>query len=240
MTPARSNSPPLDELSRIRETYAAREARLTGSDLYSPANVAYLFAIQQRQRAILRTLQSEGQWPLDDKKILELGCGNGGVLLEFLGFGATPADLHGTDLLMGRVQIARSRLPHLPLTCANGGRLPYPDGFFDLVLQFTVFSSILDQRVCYTVSQEMVRVLKPGGLILWYDFWLNPFNRQTKGIRPQGIRKYFPDCQLVFERVTLAPPLARRLVPISWIGALFLEKLRIFNTHYVAAIRPGG
>ena len=84
----------------------------------------------------------------------------------------------------------------------------------------------------------MRRVLKPGGLILSYDFWLNPLNRQTRGIRPKEIREYFPDSQYSFERITLAPPLAGRLVPLSWTGALTLEALGIFNTHYLAAIRP--
>jgi hypothetical protein len=48
----------------------------------------------------------------------------------------------------------------------------------------------------------------------------------------------FPNCTYEFHKITLAPPLARRIVPISWILALLLEKLKIFNTHYLVAIRP--
>jgi ubiquinone/menaquinone biosynthesis C-methylase UbiE len=240
MTMAERTDAWVSEKVRMRRTYADRERELAGGDFYSPANPAYLFTIQQRQRATLRVLQREGLWPLEDKRILEVGCGTGGVLQEFLAFGATPALLHGTDLLSERVAVARARLPHLPISCAHGGRLPYPNRSFDLVLQFTVFSSILDQRVCYTVSQEMVRVLKPEGLILWYDFWLNPLNKQTRGVRPHEIRDYFPGSRLTFERITLAPPLTRRLVPMTWTGALLLEKLRLFNTHYLATIRSGG
>jgi ubiquinone/menaquinone biosynthesis C-methylase UbiE len=229
----------LEEAKRIRSTYAERDSRLANRDVYSLTNKAYLFTYQQRQRALLRALEREGLWPLDNKKILEVGCGTGGVLQEFLGLGAMPSGLHGTDLLEDRLQIARVHGPHLALNCSDGGFLPYPPETFDLVLQFTVFSSILDQRVCYTVSQEMVRVLKPGGLILWYDFWLNPMNMQTHGIRPATIRRYFPNSRLTFERVTLAPPIARRLVPITWIGSMLLERISIFNTHYLATIRPG-
>lgn len=228
-----------EEATRIRTVYAERGLRLADSEAYSLNNKAYLFTIQQRQRAVLRALQSEGVWPLTHMKVLEVGCGSGGVLLELLGYGVRPGDLHGTDLLEDRLQMARLLLPHLPLSCADGGFLPYPAATFDLVLQFTVFSSILDQRVCYTVSQEMVRVLKPGGLILWYDFWLNPMNKDTMGIRPMAIRQYFPNSRMKFERITLAPPLARRLVPITWTGSLLLEKIGIFNTHYLTIIRPG-
>lgn len=226
------------ETARIREAYSGRVARMTEAGAYSPANPAYLFAIQGRQRAILSGLRREGLLPLGDKDILEVGCGSGGVLQEVLSYGADPRRLSGIDLLPERLAQTRERLPHLPVSCASGTGLPYPTNSFDLLLQFTVFSSILDRGICYTVANEMRRVLRPGGAILWYDFWINPINKQTRGIRPAEIREYFPGCRIDFDRVTLAPPLARRLVPITWFGALLLEKLRILNTHYFAIIRP--
>ena len=227
-----------DETARVREVYAGRAERLAGAGTYSLANDAYLFAIQSRQRAVLRMLRREGMWPPVDKDILEVGCGNGGVLLELLSYGADPHRLHGTDLLAERVAAARERLPHLPISASSGTALPYPDDSFDLVLQFTVFSSILDRTICYTVANEISRVVRPGGAILWYDFWINPVNKQTRGIGPREVQGYFPGCRFTFDRITLAPPLARRLVPLSWSGALLLENLRFLNTHYLAIIRP--
>ncbi len=227
-----------DETARVREVYAGRAERLAGAGTYSLTNDAYLFAIQSRQRAVLRMLRREGMWPLTDKDVLEVGCGNGGVLLELLGYGADPHRLHGTDLLAERVAVARERLPHLPISASSGTALPYPDDSFDLVLQFTVFSSILDQAICYTVASEILRVLRRGGMVLWYDFWINPLNKQTRGIRPSEIRAYFPGCDIVFDRITLAPPLARRIVPISWTAATLLEKIGFLNTHYLAIVRP--
>jgi ubiquinone/menaquinone biosynthesis C-methylase UbiE len=211
---------------------------LRGSDTYALSNPAYLFTIQQRQRAMMKLLGREGMLPLAEKDILEFGCGNGGVLLELLAAGANPARLHGTDLLATRIEQTHHLLPNLALTCADGRQLPYADNSFDLILQFTVFSSILPRAVCYTVAQEVRRVLRPTGLILWYDFWLNPKNRATWGIRPQQIRQLFPGCRYSFHRITLAPPLARRVVPLTWTGALLLEKLQFLNTHYLVAIRP--
>ncbi|HRN69117.1 MAG TPA: SAM-dependent methyltransferase, partial [Promineifilum sp.] len=79
-----------DETARVREVYAERAERLAGAGTYSLTNDAYLFAIQSRQRALLRMLRREGMWPLAGKDILEVGCGNGGVLLELLGYGADP------------------------------------------------------------------------------------------------------------------------------------------------------
>jgi ubiquinone/menaquinone biosynthesis C-methylase UbiE len=227
-----------DDLDRLCSEYADREQRLAGSDIYSPFNKANLFAIQQRQRETLALLRQKGFYPLSEKAILELGCGTGGVLLEYLTYGANPNRLHGTDLLSQRVEQAHARLSHLPLTCADGQALPYRRNSFDLVLQYTVFTSVLDEEVKANLAGEMLRVLRPGGMILWYDFWLNPTNPQTEGIRPSEIRSLFPGCDVEFRRITLAPPLARRLVPISWVMAFLLEKLRVFNSHYLVAIRP--
>jgi hypothetical protein len=83
----------------------------------------------------------------------------------------------------------------------------------------------------------MLRIVKPGGLVLSYDFWLNPSNPQTRGIRPAEIKQLFPNCQHEFHRITLAPPITRRLASISWGLCLFLESLKIFNTHYLVTIR---
>jgi hypothetical protein len=89
-------------------------------------------------------------------------------------------------------------------------------------------------------------VKRPDGLP-WlegrsYDFRLNPTNPQTRGIsyfsiRPAEIKRLFPNCHYEFHRITLAPPIARRVVPISWMLALFLESLKIFNSHYLAVIK---
>jgi ubiquinone/menaquinone biosynthesis C-methylase UbiE len=233
MTPAEQRN---DDLARLRDEYARRQQ--AAGERYSLFNAGQLFLIQQRQRALLALLRREGFAPLASKRILELGCGSGGVLRELLWYGATPATLHGAELLDWRLAEARRATPHLPLVNADGQHLPYRDTCFDLVAQFTVFSSILDEQIKRRVAAEMRRVLRPGGLILWYDFWTNPLNPQTRGLRKAEIRALFPGCQFVFQRITLAAPLARWFGPYSWLACYLLERLRLFNTHYLVAIRP--
>ena len=225
------------DLDRLRAEYAERERRLAGSDIYSPFNPAHLFMTQQRQRVTLKTLRRLDFYPLDQYRILEVGCGRGGVLLEHLSYGAVPAHTHGIDLLGDRVAEAHARMPTLSLSCADGQHLPYPSGVFDLVLQHTAFSSILDGSVKANLAREMLRVLRPNGAIIWYDYWLNPTNPQARGIRPGEIRRLFPGCEYQFHRVTLAPPLTRRLISLSWLLCYTLERMRLFNTHYLAVIR---
>jgi len=225
-----------DDLKRLRAEYAAREQRLAGSHLYSLSNPAHRFMVRQRRQSVLELLRDCGIEP-NKQLILELGCGRGGVLAEWIDYGAVPERLHGAELLPDRVRDAHSRLPQNPLTNADGQHLPYAATTFDLLLQYTVFTSILERSVKSNLAAEMLRVLRPGGLIIWYDFWLNPTNRQTRGIRPAEIRRLFPSCAFNFRRITLAPPLARRIVPVSWKLALMLEKFNIFNSHYLVAIR---
>ncbi len=207
-------------------------------DRYSLFEPAVSFHFQQRQRAVLGLLRKHGFTPLRDRTVLEVGCGSGSVLLEYLSYGCRPEHLHGIDLLAGRLDEAHACLPHLRLMRADGQDLPYAAGAFDVVLQYTVFTSILDDAARIRVAREMLRVLKPGGMIVWYDFWLNPTNRQTRGVRPAEIRHLFPHCRLESHRITLAPPLARRIAPRSWLLALLLEKVRVLNSHYLVAVRP--
>lgn len=226
------------DVVRLRREYENRKARLGSSEVYSHFNTANLYIIHSRERAVLALLRRHGLSSLGNCRILEVGSGHGGALLDYLSYGASPHNLHGADILMDRVVEAHSRLPHLPLVCADGRYLPYPAASFGLVSQSTVFSSILDPGVKRQLAAEMLRVLRPGGLIAWYDFWLNPTNKQTRGIRPPEIRQLFPGCQFDFRRITLAPPLARMLAPRSWLLCHVLETLRLLNTHYLVAIKP--
>lgn len=226
------------DLERLKDEYANRRQRLAGSYLYSVFNLPYLFAIQQRQRKVLSLLQRNGFANLLDRSILEVGCGSGGVLLELVSFGASPQNVYGIDLLHYRLSKAKQSLPFSKIACADGQHLPYPGCSFDLVLQYTAFSSILDVRIKKNIANEMIRVMKPGGIILWYDFWINPFNKHTRGIGKNEIRSLFPRCEFEFHKITLAPPIARRIVPLSWVQATFLESLQILNSHFLVAIHP--
>ena len=225
------------DIERMRREYAERERRFIESDRYSLYNPAALFLFQERQRITLEILRRHKYEPIDGNQILEVGCGKGDILREFLCYGAHPHHLFGAELLTERVKKAHENLPFLRLVCADGQNLPYPEESFDLVLQYTVFSSVLDNRIRANLAGEMLRVVKHSGMILWYDFWINPINSQTRGIPKGEIRNLFPGCQLDIRRLTLAPPLARRLLPLSRMLADLLTRTGLFNTHYLVAIR---
>jgi ubiquinone/menaquinone biosynthesis C-methylase UbiE len=88
------------------------------------------------------------------------------------------------------------------------------------------------------IAKEMLRVLKPLGIILWYDFHMNnPRNPDVRGVKKKEIYELFPDCDIRLKRVTLAPPLARAIAPYSWLACYILEKIPLLRTHYLGVIR---
>jgi ubiquinone/menaquinone biosynthesis C-methylase UbiE len=226
------------EEARIREAYAKREV----SDLrYSWFNPAHQFMAQQRERRLLRLLQRYGLAALESKRILEVGCGTGQWLLDFVKWGARPENLVGIDLLADRVSKARWLCPSsVRIECASAAELPFSDQTFDVVLQSTVFTSILDPDLKRRVAAEMMRVVAPKGFVVWYDYHVNnPWNSDVRGVKRKEIYRLFPGCRIDLERVTLFPQLARALTPYSYLLCYLLEKVPLFCTHYLGVIRKG-
>ena len=225
------------EADRIAAEYARRAAAIP-AERYSPAAPAQLLLRQSRERAVLAALRRTGMLPLAGRRILDVGCGTGQWLADFETWGADRDRLAGIDLLPERVAAATARLtPGADLREGDAGSLPWPPGRFDVVLQSTVFSSILDAGMRTAVAAEMARVLAPGGVILWNDFFLdNPRNRAVRGIGKREIAALFPGFELTLRRVTLAAPLARAIAPRSHLAAVLLEAAQVLNTHYVGVL----
>jgi ubiquinone/menaquinone biosynthesis C-methylase UbiE len=231
MTPAR------EEIERIRDAYAER-ARRGADDRYGLHEQANLFLFQRRERALIDLLRRHRLMPLDDKRVLDIGCGNGEVLRDFVRYGARPELLGGIDLLPERIDVARERsAPGVQFSLGDATDLPYPADHFDIALMFTVLSSILDEGVRGAVAAEALRVLRPGGTLLVYDFIWNPRNRDVRGVGKRELRSLFARCQIDARRVTLAPPISRRVARVSWAVASTLESLPFLRSHVLAAIR---
>ena len=227
---------PTVEEARIREAYARRKASSRG---YSWFESGHVFMVQEIERRMLNVLKRHGMAPLTDKQILEIGCGNGHWLREFIKWGARPENLAGVDLLPERIaQACRLSPPGIHLRCGSAAELDFADASFDIVLQATVFTSILDGALKKRIAAEMVRVLKPKGVVLWYDFRVNnPRNPDVRGIGKDEIGELFSGCHIRLKRITLAPPVLRAVAPYSWLGSYLLSAIPLACSHYLGAIR---
>jgi ubiquinone/menaquinone biosynthesis C-methylase UbiE len=224
------------EEERIKEAYSRRAA----DQRYSWFSRGNLWMAQRRERDVLDALRRHGVSNLSQKRVLDVGCGHGQWLLDMIKWGARPENLFGVDLLAERIAGARFRLPQpVHLETASATALPARSASQDIVVLSTVFSSILDQETRGRVAAEVIRVLRPEkGLVLWYDFFRdNPRNKDVKGVTKRTIHALFPDCAIDLRRTTLAPPIARRIGPHSWLACDLLDAIGILRTHYVGVFR---
>jgi ubiquinone/menaquinone biosynthesis C-methylase UbiE len=124
--------------------------------------------------------------------------------------------------------------------CGSAAQLAFTDNSFDLVLQSTVFTSIQDSGLKRQVAAEMLRLVRPDGLIFWYDFRVdNPRNPDVTGVRKKEVLELFSECRVDLYPITVAPPLLRHLARWSWLGCYLLGKVPWFCTHYLGVIRRG-
>ncbi len=225
----------MNEETNIRNKYARRPA---SDSRYSLLNPGHLFLTQDRERRVLDLLRTLDR-PLKDLRILEIGSGDGFWLREFVKWGAKPENVTGLELLPERVSTSRRLCAPLVLTLqGSGAAIPFPVDSFDIVLQSTVFTSIQDAELRSKVANEMTRVLRPDGFILWYDFFVNnPANPDVTAVGSKEIRSLFRGCRVDLKRITLAPPITRRLAPLSWAGCQILSTVPALCAFYLGTIR---
>jgi SAM-dependent methyltransferase len=238
-TPPQAGETPIASAEGVRAVFAERDASGLTRARYSFFNPAHLHFWQERERYLIELLRHHGFGParLERSAALSVGCGTGTELLDLVRWGATPRTAFGVDLEPGRLRRAKSRHAALGLAHADGRALPFRAESFDLVLQFTLFTSVLDREVRRAIAREMLRVLRPDGMIVWYDFWMqNPANPRVRGIGRAEIRSLFPGCRFDFRRLTLPPPLARRVVPLSWEVADILSLVPFLGAFHLAGI----
>ena len=96
------------------------------------------------------------RWSLRQKKCLEIGSAKGL-------FQDVVADYTGVDLAS-----SLSAYYHKPFVAVVGAKLPFADASFDAVFSYATYEHIPDIN---TALDELVRVMKPGGVCLLAPAW---------------------------------------------------------------------
>lgn len=133
---------------------------------YDPVAESYERWIVPKFRVVAEALAAFAD-PGEDADILEVGAGTGGLSRQVLARLGTRGRLTVTDLSSGMLAVAErvvpgagaaGRSPDVAFQEADLGRLPFPDGRFDMVL--SQFTPLLDTPGSI---REAARVLRSGG-----------------------------------------------------------------------------
>lgn len=221
-------SPQTRETRRIRDVYTRLPRR----------DVIELFgrcAAHEREERLVRMLLRKGIKSLQGLRILDVGCGAAALLRRLFDLNADPENCFGIDLMRNLLRIGKLRCPSkLGLVEGTAIQLPFADEEFDVALQFTMFSSVLDMTLKQAVMNEILRTLRVGGYFIWYDFaYSSPGNPTVKGIGKREIKQLLAGCKLDFERVTLAPPIGRVAARVSPTLYHLLSCVYWLRTHYI-------
>jgi SAM-dependent methyltransferase len=110
---------------------------------------------------------------LNVRRILDFGCGSGGSAIA-LAMVYPQIRFVGTDVDPKEVEVAleRAKLYNVADRCEfahveENRSLPLPDGSFDLCLCSSVLEYVIEARARRLCVQEMVRIVKPGGLLFF-------------------------------------------------------------------------
>ena len=152
--------------------------------------------------------------------------------------GFAPEHLAGIELLPERHAAARDRLPTaVELTLGDATQCRLLPECADIVMQATVFSSLLDDAFQQRLAEVMWSAVKPGGGVLWYDFTVdNPRNPDVRGVPLARVRELFPQARVEAQRVTLAPPIARAATRLHPSLYTLLNTMPFLRTHLLCWI----
>ena len=99
--------------------------------------------------------------PSSSQLILEVGCGTGAVIQEFLN--PLPAHCFGLDINPEYLNFTSQEQPTTRLILGDAHQLPLADGSFDVCVCHYLLLWVTDPG---QVAKEMCRVTRPGGVVM--------------------------------------------------------------------------
>jgi ubiquinone/menaquinone biosynthesis C-methylase UbiE len=223
----------MDSLQKLSAVYNERDKNI---NLGFKSNLDLIDSFYH-ERAVFSALKKSNFLPLGNKKIVDMGSGTGARLRNFLRLGASPKNLYGIDLSDTRTEIAKDLSPNFNLSCGDASDTGYEDNFFDIVINSTMMSSICHDSLAKSIADEMNRILKPGGIVLWYDMrYNNPYNMNVRGYTLAMIKDLFPNTDITQQSITLVPNITRKINIPFWLYQLIYIAPWL-RTHYLCTIK---
>jgi len=205
-----------DNLQIVTENYYreynARKGVGRNSLLHNPE---VLFQSLARDAAMVRALGWIGPDP-HSARVLDVGCGDGDSLWILLRLGFEPSNLSGVDIQEDKILQAKAKNPLVNFGCANATSLAFLNDTFDISMESMMFLQLTEDDIARQIASEMIRVTKPGGILLVSDWrYSRPGRGEFKGVSRRRIADLYQvgrrtDVCRTF-RGSLVPPLGRLL-----------------------------
>tara|TARA_B100000900_G_scaffold116311_1_gene97923 strand:- start:1895 stop:2593 length:699 start_codon:yes stop_codon:yes gene_type:complete len=221
------------EQSRINKVYKNYLLNEENSKKWSSQNYGNSLIENEKLKLIQKVLE-----PLDllnkTESILDIGCANGNTISLIKKIGFVESIIWGVDLRENRLNDAKILYPKSNFKCMDARYLSFRNNSFDIISIFTVFSSILRKVDRIKVATQIDRVLKPKGIVIFYDIrYRNPFNYNVIGIKYPEVDELFPRYKKRIKPVTLLPPFSRMIGRKSKFLYNWFSKISFLRTHYL-------
>lgn len=113
----------------------------------------------------------------DGMRVVDLGCGSGRLSTAL--HASMKISYFGTDIVQSLLDYAKTRAPGYEFALHRELSIPQPDASADLVSAFSLFTHLL-QAETYIYLEDAVRVLKPGGCVVFsFLEFTEPYHWQT-------------------------------------------------------------
>jgi ubiquinone/menaquinone biosynthesis C-methylase UbiE len=164
-----ANSVEDDTINWYKKYYSEK-----GSDRNDSFNSGVVFQELAAHIAFINAFQNIPK----NAKILDVGGGGGAGCLKLISVGFNPENLTNVDIIPDRIADSQKRLPSdcTSICCDASQMNTIPDNSFDVVFSMTMFIQLTDEKLAHSIASEMVRVCKPGGTLLIFD-WRYDFGR---------------------------------------------------------------
>lgn len=109
--------------------------------------------------------------PVENKTLLDIGCGNGGMIEFFIDRGFDPKNVTGVDLSNTRILKAKRQTPDVNFICDDAITFSLEEKNFDMITAFDLFSHFTKKEQIQEGLQNIKNHLDDNGVFVWYDIY---------------------------------------------------------------------